>query len=435
VAITHDASQGHGRALAMGNRIKNSYSGGMAFMKRVVVTGLGIVSSIGNSKDEVLDSLRESRLGAEFSPEYEKLGFRSQVYAPIHLNPDELIDRKLRRFMGDSAAFAYLAMNQAIEDSGLNGSEITNPRTGLIVGSGGSSTENMLLATDTLRIKGARKVHPTMVPRIMSSTNSACLAIAFGIRGVNYSISSACATSAHCIGNAVEIIQAGKQDIIFAGGGDEVHWTTTLLFDAMGALSSAYNETPQTASRPYDANRDGFVISGGGGIIILEEREHALARNANIYAEVVGYGATSDGFDMVKPSGEGAVRCMQQALATVTSPVDYINAHATSTPVGDIVEIDAIRKIFTDRIPVISSTKSLTGHGLGAAGVNEAIYSLLMMKHDFISASANITNLDDGATGVPIARERIDHAGLNTIMSNSFGFGGTNATLVFQRPD
>jgi len=404
-------------------------------MKRVVVTGLGIVSSIGNNKDEVLVSLRESRSGAEFSPEYAELGFRSQVYAPIRLNPDELIDRKLRRFMGDSAAFAYLAMKEAIEDAALDGSDITSPRTGLIVGSGGSSMENMLLATDTLRARGARKVQPTMVPRIMSSTNSACLSVAFGIRGVNYSISSACATSAHCIGNAFEIIQAGKQDIIFAGGGDEVHWTTTLLFDAMGALSSAYNETPQAASRPYDADRDGFVISGGGGILVLEEREHALARNARIYAEVAGYGATSDGYDMVKPSGEGAVRCMRQALETVSSPVDYINAHATSTPVGDIIEIDAIKEIFGDRIPVISSTKSLCGHGLGAAGVNEAICSLLMMTHDFISASANISRLDEGAAGVPIARERIDHAGLNTVMSNSFGFGGTNATLVFRRPD
>ena len=404
-------------------------------MKRVVVTGLGIVSSIGNNKDEVLVSLRESRSGAEFSPEYAELGFRSQVYAPIRLNPDELIDRKLRRFMGDSAAFAYLAMKEAIEDAALDGSDITSPRTGLIVGSGGSSMENMLLATDTLRARGARKVQPTMVPRIMSSTNSACLSVAFGIRGVNYSISSACATSAHCIGNAFEIIQAGKQDIIFAGGGDEVHWTTTLLFDAMGALSSAYNETPQAASRPYDADRDGFVISGGGGILVLEEREHALARNARIYAEVAGYGATSDGYDMVKPSGEGAVRCMRQALETVSSPVDYINAHATSTPVGDIIEIDAIKEIFGDRIPVISSTKSLCGHGLGAAGVNEAICSLLMMTHDFISASANISRLDEGAAGVPIARERIDRAGLNTVMSNSFGFGGTNATLVFRRPD
>ncbi|MBI4005860.1 MAG: beta-ketoacyl-ACP synthase I [Gammaproteobacteria bacterium] len=404
-------------------------------MKRVVVTGIGIVSSIGNNKSEVLESLKTGKSGVEFSPEYKELGFRSHVYAPIRLNPDEMIDRKLRRFMGDGAAFTYLAMKDAIADSALKESDISNPRTGLIAGSGGSSTENMLLATDTLRNKGARKVGPTMVPRIMSSTNSACLAVAYQIKGVNYSISSACATSAHCIGNAYEIIQADKQDIIFAGGGDEVHWTCSLLFDAMGALSSAYNDNPQVASRPYDANRDGFVISGGGGMIILEELEHALARNAKIYAEIIGYGATSDGYDMVKPSGEGAIRCMQQALSTINTPVDYINAHATSTPAGDIAEINAIRTVFNNKIPVISSTKSLTGHGLGAAGVNEAIYSLIMLEHDFISASANISELDEGAKDMPIATKRIDHAGLNTIMSNSFGFGGTNATLVFQRPD
>lgn len=404
-------------------------------MKRVVVTGVGIVSSIGNNKNEVLKSLTAGKSGVDFSPEYEELGFRSHVYAPIRLNPDELIDRKFRRFMGDGAAFAYLAMKEAIEDSALNENDISNPRTGLIAGSGGSSTENMMRSVDIMRSKGARKVGPTMVPRIMSSTNSACLAVAYQIKGVNYSISSACATSAHCIGNAYEIIQAGKQDIIFAGGGDEVHWTCSLLFDAMGALSAAYNDTPQVASRPYDANRDGFVISGGGGIIVLEELEHALARNAKIYAEIVGYGATSDGYDMVKPSGEGAIRCMQQALATVNMPIDYINAHATSTPAGDIAEINAIRTVFKEKIPVISSTKSLTGHGLGAAGVNEAIYSLIMLEHDFISASANIIALDEGAKDMPIAMKRIDHAGLNTIMSNSFGFGGTNATLVFQRPD
>jgi len=404
-------------------------------MKRVVVTGIGVVSSIGNNKNEVLKSLTAGKSGVDFSPEYAELGFRSHVYAPIRLNPDELIDRKFRRFMGDGAAFAYLAMKEAIEDSALKENDISNPRTGLIAGSGGSSTENMMRSVDIMRSKGARKVGPTMVPRIMSSTNSACLAVAYQIKGVNYSISSACATSAHCIGNAYEIIQAGKQDIIFAGGGDEVHWTCSLLFDAMGALSAAYNDTPQVASRPYDANRDGFVISGGGGIIVLEELEHALARNAKIYAEITGYGATSDGYDMVKPSGEGAVRCMQQALATVNMPIDYINAHATSTPAGDIAEINAIRTVFKEKIPVISSTKSLTGHGLGAAGVNEAIYSLIMLEHDFISASANITELDEGAKDMPIAMKRIDHAHLNTIMSNSFGFGGTNATLVFQRPD
>ncbi len=404
-------------------------------MKRVVVTGLGIVSSIGNNKTEVLNSLKSGKSGIEFAKEYAELGFRSHVHGPIRLNLEELIDRKLKRFMGDSAAFTYLAMQEAIEDAELGENEISNPRSGLIVGSGGASNENMSLAIDTLREKGARKVGPTMVPRIMSSTNSACLSVAYQIKGVNYSISSACATSTHCVGNAFELIQNNKQDIIFAGGGDEVHWTSSLLFDGMGALSSKYNETPETASRPYDANRDGFVISGGGGILILEELEHALARNAKIYAEVVGYGATSDGYDMVKPSGEGAIRCMQQALATVKSPVDYINAHATSTPAGDITELDAIKDVFTDKIPAISATKSLSGHGLGAAGANEAIYSLLMMEHNFISASANVSELDKGAEGLPIILQRKDNANLNTVMSNSFGFGGTNATLVFQRPD
>jgi 3-oxoacyl-[acyl-carrier-protein] synthase I len=402
-------------------------------MKRVVVTGFGTVSSIGNNKNEVLASLRDGKSGVEFSAEYQELGFRSHVHAPIRLVPEELIDRKFMRFMGDGAAYAYLAMQEAIADAGLESPEISNNRTGLIVGSGGSSNKNMCLAIDTLREKGARKVGPTMVPRIMASSNSACLSVAFQIKGVNYSISSACATSAHCIGNAYELIQSGKQDMIFAGGSDELHWTSTILFDAMGALSSTYNDKPQVASRPYDADRDGFVISGGGGILILEELEHALARNARIHAEIVGYGATSDGFDMVKPSGEGAMRCMQLALATAGKPVDYINAHATSTPAGDIAEINAIKEVFKDKVPYISSTKSLTGHGLGAAGVNEAIYSLLMLEHEFISASANIFNLDPGAEGVPIVRERMDHVKLNTIMSNSFGFGGTNASLVFQR--
>lgn len=404
-------------------------------MKRIVVTGIGIVSSIGNNKNEVLASLKEGKSGVEFSPEYEALGLRSQVHAPVRLVPEELIDRKLIRFMGDAAAYAYLAMREAIADAGLESGEISNPRTGLIVGSGGGSNKNLAIAIDTLREKGARKVGATMVPRIMASTNSACLSVAYQIKGVNYSISSACATSAHCIGNACEIIQAGKQDMIFAGGGDELHWTSTLLFDAMGALSSRYNDQPQVASRPYDTDRDGFVISGGGGILVLEELEHALARNAKIYAEITGYGATSDGYDMVKPSGEGAVRCMQQALTTVNKPVDYINTHGTGTPAGDVAEINAIREVFGDKVPVISSTKSLTGHGLGAAGVNEAIYSLLMMENNFISASANIFNLDEGAAGVPIARTRMDDIKLDTIMSNSFGFGGTNATLVFQRPD
>ena len=403
-------------------------------MKRVVVTGLGIVSSIGNNKHEVLDSLRSGKSGIEFSPEYEELGFRSHVHGSIEINIDELIDRKLKRFMGDSAAFTYLAMQEAIEDAVLEENNISNPRSGLIVGSGGGSNANMSLAIDTLRDRGARKVGPTMVPRIMASTNSACLSVAYQIKGVNYSISSACATSTHCIGNAYELIQNGKQDIIFAGGGDEVHWTSTILFDAMGALSSKYNHSPETASRPYDANRDGFVISGGGGILVLEEMEHALARDVKIYAEITGYGATSDGYDMVKPSGEGAVRCMQQALATVKTPIDYINAHATSTPAGDITELDAIKEVFKEKIPAISATKSLCGHGLGAAGANEAIYTLLMMQHDFISASANVTELDEGAKGMPIILKRQDDANLNAVMSNSFGFGGTNATLVFQRP-
>ena len=404
-------------------------------MKRIVVTGLGIVSSIGNNKKEVLASLQEGKSGLEYSPEYAELGFRSHVHAPIHLNPEEFIDRKHLRFMGDSAAYAYLAMQEAIADAGLQPENISNNRTGLIVGSGGASNKNMCQVIDTLRTKGARKVSPTMVPRIMASTNSACLSVAYQIKGVNYSISSACATSAHCIGNAYEIIQADKQDIIFAGGGDELHWTSSILFDAMGALSSAYNSTPQVASRPYDADRDGFVISGGGGIIVLEELDHAMARGAKIFAELVGYGATSDGFDMVKPSGEGAARCMQQALANVKVPVDYINTHATSTPAGDIVEVNAIKQVFPEKIPAISSTKSLTGHGLGAAGVNEAIFSLLMLENNFISASANIFHLDQALAGVPIAMKRIDNAGLNTVMSNSFGFGGTNATLVFEKLD
>lgn len=401
-------------------------------MRRVVVTGLGIKAPIGLTADEVTESLRAGRSGVEYCPEYAEMGFRSHLHAPIHADLDALIDRKLRRFMGDAAGYAYLAMKDAIEDARLTAEEISDPRVGLIAGSGGSSTSNTLLAADTVREKGARKLGPTMVPRVMCSTVSACLAVAFSIKGVNYSISSACATSAHCIGNAWQIIRDGGQDIIFAGGADEIHWTGTVLFDAMGALS-ARNDDPATASRPFDADRDGFVISGGGGILVLEELEHAKRRNAPIYAEVVGYGATSDGFDMVKPSGEGAERCMRQALSTVDTPVDYINAHATSTPAGDVAELTAIRAVFGDRIPWINSTKALTGHGLGAAGVNEAIYSLLMQKHGFICASANIQNLDEGARGMPIVRERMDNAKLDTIMSNSFGFGGTNAVLVFRR--
>ena len=402
-------------------------------MKRVVITGLGIKSSIGNSQEEVLSALKSATGGVAYSQEYAELGFRSHLHAPIRLDLDELIGRKQKRFMGDAAAYAYLAMRDAIPDAGLDEKQISDHRIGLIVGTGGTSTENMVAAADILRNRGARKVGPTMVPRVMSSTGSACLAVAYKIKGVNYSIGSACATSAHCIGNACELIQLGKQDIIFAGGGDEVHWTGTLLFDAMGALSSRYNDSPDTASRPFDADRDGFVISGGGGIVVLEEYEHAVNRGAKIYAEIRGYGATSDGFDMVKPSGEGAIRCMEMALSGVDEPIDYINAHATSTPAGDTGELGAIKTVFNDHIPAINSTKALTGHGLGAAGVNEAIFTLLMLKEDFICESANIRNLDSEAEGLPIARKRIDNAGLNTVMSNSFGFGGTNATLVFSR--
>ena len=402
-------------------------------LKRVVVTGLGVKSSIGNSQAEVLSALKSATGGVAHSQEYADLGFRSHVYAPISLDLDALINRKQRRFMGDAAAYAYLAMQDAIADAGLEEDQVSHTRTGLIVGTGGTSTANMVAAADILRDRGARKVGPTLVPRVMASTGSACLAVAYRIRGVNYSIASACATSAHCIGNGFELIQAGKQDIIFAGGGDELHWTGTLLFDAMGALSSRYNDDPAAASRPFDADRDGFIISGGGGVVVLEEYEHAVQRNAKIYAEITGYGATSDGFDMVKPSGEGAVRCMEMALAKVNGPVDYINAHATSTPAGDTGELGAIRTVFKDHIPSISSTKALSGHGLGAAGVNEAIFTLLMLKDDFVGKSANIRNLDPDADGLPIALERIDNAGLNTVMSNSFGFGGTNATLVFSK--
>jgi 3-oxoacyl-[acyl-carrier-protein] synthase-1 len=402
-------------------------------LRRVAITGLGIVSSIGNNQQEVIDSLRQGRSGIRFNQEYADLGFRSHVDGPIDLDLDALIDRKLKRFMGDGAAFNYLAMEQAIADAGLSEADISNPRSGLIVGSGGPSTKNIVQAADILREKGVRKVGPYMVPRTMSSTNSACLATPFKIKGLNYSISSACSTSAHCIGNGYEQIQMGKQDIVFAGGGEEVHWTLSVLFDAMGALSSKYNDAPETASRTYDVNRDGFVISGGGGLLVLEELEHARARGAKIYAELVGYGATSDGYDMVQPSGEGAVRCMQQAMDTVDVPIDYINAHGTSTPVGDIRELEAIKEVFADKMPAIASTKSLTGHALGAAGVNEAIYSLLMMQENFIAASANIFDLDPGAEGYPIVRQRQDDVSLNCVMSNSFGFGGTNATLVFKR--
>lgn len=404
-------------------------------MKRVVVTGLGIVSSIGNNKAEVLESLRLGRSGVTFSEEYRDMGFRSQVHGSLKIDLEQAVDRRWRRFMGDGAAYNYVAMQQAIADAGLAEGHVSNERTGLVMGSGGPSTKSQVLAADTAREKGPKKVGPFAVPKCMSSTNSATLSVAFKIKGVNYSISSACSTSAHCIGNAAEIIQLGKQDIIFAGGGEELHWTLSVLFDAMPALSSGYNDKPERASRAYDANRDGFVISGGGGVLVMEELEHAKARGARIYAELAGYGANSDGFDMVQPSGEGAVRCMRMAMQPLESPVDYINTHGTSTPVGDIKELEAIREAFKDRgrIPPFSSTKSLTGHSLGAAGVHEAIYCLLMMENNFIAASANIETLDPAAQGMPIALARQDNVTLNCILSNSFGFGGTNAALAFTR--
>ncbi|QEY18063.1 beta-ketoacyl-ACP synthase I [Cellvibrio sp. KY-GH-1] len=402
-------------------------------MKRVVVTGMGIVSCLGNDKNAVLDALRAGRSGIKFQETYKEMGFRSHVAGSIDINLSELIDRKILRFMGDAAAFAYLSMQQAIADSGLTEEQVSNERTGIIMGSGGASSMNLVEAADILREKGLKRVGPYRVTQTMGSTTSACLATPFKIKGVNYSISSACATSAHCVGNAMELIQLGKQDVVFAGGGEEEHWTLTALFDAMGALSTKYNESPEQASRAYDANRDGFVIAGGGGCLVLEEYEHAKARGAKIYAEVVGYGATSDGYDMVAPSGEGAVRCMKQALTTVNGEIDYINSHGTSTPVGDLAELRAVKETFGSKIPPISSTKSLTGHSLGATGVQEAIYSLLMMENDFICASANIETLDPEAEGMPIVLKRQDDVKLTRVMSNSFGFGGTNATLVFQK--
>ncbi|PCI43847.1 MAG: beta-ketoacyl-[acyl-carrier-protein] synthase I [Moraxellaceae bacterium] len=402
-------------------------------MKRVVVTGLGIVSCLGNDKQSVSESLKQGKSGITFQQTYADNGFRSHVAGHVDINVDDFIDRKTKRFMADAAAFSYIAMQQAIDDAQLDESLVSSIRTGLIAGSGGASTANIIESADVAREKGAKRVGPYRVPRTMGSTVSACLATPFKIKGVNYSITSACATSAHCIGNAMETIQMGKQDIVFAGGGEEEHWTLTLLFDAMGALSSNYNETPEKASRAYDADRDGFVIAGGGGMLVLEELEHAKKRGAKIYAEVVGYGATSDGHDMVAPSGEGSLRCMQQAMSTVDGDIDYINAHGTSTPVGDVSELSSIKKAFGDKIPHVNSTKSLSGHSLGAAGVHEAIYSLIMMEEDFICASANVDNLDPKADGIPIVKERIDNAGLQRIMSNSFGFGGTNASLIFQR--
>ncbi|WP_222908354.1 beta-ketoacyl-ACP synthase I [Pseudomonas sp. DNDY-54] len=402
-------------------------------MRRVVITGLGIVSCLGNDKDTVSANLRASRPGIRFNQAYADMGLRSQVSGSVDLNLEELIDRKVLRFMGDAAAYAYLAMQQALEDSGLSAEDISNPRIGLIAGSGGASTINQMEAIDILRDKGVKRIGPYRVPRTMSSTVSACLATPFRIKGINYSIASACATSAHCIGHAMEQIQMGKQDVVFAGGGEEEHWSQSCLFDAMGALSSQYNETPEKASRAYDAKRDGFVIAGGGGMVVVEELEHALKRGAKIYAEIVGYGATSDGYDMVAPSGEGALRCMQQAMATVDGDIDYLNTHGTSTPVGDVAESKAVRNMFGDKIPAISSTKSLSGHSLGAAGVHEAIYCMLMMQGNFIAGSANIDELDSEVADMPIVRETRNDAKIDLVMSNSFGFGGTNATLVLKR--
>jgi 3-oxoacyl-[acyl-carrier-protein] synthase-1 len=402
-------------------------------MKRVVVTGLGITSCLGLDAATVTESLRLGRSGIRFKQEYADMGFRSHVAGSVDIEFKQFIDRKTLRFMGDAAAYAYISMQQAITDSGLTEGQVSNPRTGLVMGSGGASSSSQVQAADILREKGIKRVGPYRVTQVMGSTTSACLATPFKIKGVNYSMSSACATSAHCIGNAMEQIQLGKQDIVFAGGAEEEHWTMSSLFDAMGALSTKYNDTPEKASRAYDADRDGFVIAGGGGVLVLEEYEHAKKRGAKIYAELTGYAATSDGYDMVAPSGEGAVRCMQLATATVKAPIDYINAHGTSTPVGDLAELGAVKKAFGDNVPVVGSTKSLSGHSLGAAGVQEAIYCLLMMENDFIAASANIDNIDPEATGVPIIRERKDNAGLKTVMSNSFGFGGTNASLVFEK--
>ncbi|EXI62487.1 3-oxoacyl-ACP synthase [Mannheimia granulomatis] len=402
-------------------------------MKRVVITGLGVISSIGNNKEEVLESLKAGKSGIEFVPEFAEVGMRSQVAGTIKLNPAELIDRKVYRFMGDAAAYAYLSMKEAIEDSGLTEEQISNDRTGLVIGAGTGSAHSQLVACDAVRgPRGVKGIGPYAVTKTMASSVSACLATPYKIRGVNYSISSACATSAHCIGHAMELIQLGKQDIVFAGGAEELSWECATEFDAMGAVSSKYNDTPTKASRAYDANRDGFVIAGGGAVVVVEELEHALARGAKIYAEIVGYGATSDGYDMVAPSGEGAERCMKQAMATVNGEIEYINVHGTSTPVGDVKELGAIRNVFGDKTPAISSTKSMTGHSLGAAGAHEAIYSLLMLDNNFIAPSINIETLDEQAEGMNIVTERQDKV-LTTVMSNSFGFGGTNACLVFQR--
>jgi len=401
-------------------------------MKRVVITGLGVVSSIGNNAEEVKASLKSGRSGISQSESFKEVGLRSQVWGKPDINVKEHIDRKAMRFMGDAAGYAYIAMDQAIADAKLTEEQVSNIRTGIVAGSGGASSANVVASSDTLRAKGVKRVGPYAVPKTMSSTVSACLATPFKILGVNYSISSACATSAHCIGHAMELIQLGKQDIVFAGGGEEVDWSLAMMFDGMGALSTKYNETPENASRTYDADRDGFVISGGGGMVVVEELEHALARGAHIYAEIVGYGATSDGFDMVAPSGEGAVRCMKVAMENVEEPVDYLNTHGTSTPVGDVKELGAIQEVFGGNSPAISATKAMTGHALGAAGVHEAIYSILMMENDFVAPSINVETLDEQAQGLDIVTEAREQK-LNVVMSNSFGFGGTNATLVMKR--
>ena len=402
-------------------------------MRRVVITGLGAISCIGNTQDEIVDSLRKGRSGIVANETFREMGLRSQVSGSVNIDIQEFIDRKVRRFMGDAAAYAYIAMQRAIDDSGLEGTDVSNPRTGLIVASGGASSENIITSSDTLRSRGVRKIGPYMVPRSMSSSVSAWLATPFAIKGVNYSITSACATSAHCIGAAGEQIQLGKQDLVFAGGGEEEHWNLSSMFDAMGALSTAYNDTPAKASRPYDANRDGFVSAAGSGIVVVEEYEHAKARGAKIYAELVGYGATSDGFDMVAPSGEGAVRCMNLARDTVDGRIDYINTHGTSTPVGDVKELEAIREVFGDDLPHFSSSKSMCGHSLGATGAQEAIHCILMLEHDFIAPSINVEEPDEAVAGMPLVTETMESAGIRTAMSNSFGFGGTNATLVFQK--
>jgi 3-oxoacyl-[acyl-carrier-protein] synthase-1 len=402
-------------------------------MRRVVVTGIGIVSCLGNNKEAVLDSLQQGRSGIKHNQSYVDIGMRSHISGSVNINAEELIDRKLYRFMGDAAAYAYLSMKEAVEDSGLSEEQVSDFRTGLVVGSGGGSSEQQLESTDIMREKGLRRVGPYRITRTMSSTVSACLATPFKIKGVNYTISSACATSAHCIGHAAELIQLGKQDVVFAGGGEAEHWTMSHMFDAMGALSTNYNETPEKASRAFDAARDGFVIAGGGAVLVIEELEHAKARGAKIYAELTGYGATSDGYDMVSPSGEGGARAMQMAMHGLEGSVDYINTHGTSTPAGDVSELRAIKNVFGDAVPTLNSTKSLSGHSLGAAGAQEAIYSLLMMENDFIAASANVDTLDPEAEGMPIAVERINDIKLNRVMSNSFGFGGTNACLVFDK--